>query len=104
MERTDLPVAILFGREDVGLFNTELELCDIAVTIPTHPDNHVLNISHALIVILYELYSSGIDDEFLMATPSDKDRLSEEFDELLSVIRYPEHRKEHTSTMFKRLI
>ncbi len=48
-------VAILFGREPSGLTNEELELADIAVTIPTSQEYPAMNLSHSVAVILYEL-------------------------------------------------
>jgi len=48
-------VAILFGREDVGLLNGELEQCDMQVTIPANPEYPTLNLSHSVAVLLYEL-------------------------------------------------
>ncbi len=47
--------SILIGRDDVGLNNEELEICDIIVHIPTSKEYPVMNISHALTIILYEL-------------------------------------------------
>ncbi len=49
-------VAVLFGREDAGLSNDELELCNYLVHIPTNPDFSSLNIAAAIQVISYELY------------------------------------------------
>lgn len=48
-------VALLFGREDVGLLNGELERCDMQVTIPANPEYPTLNLSHSVAVLLYEL-------------------------------------------------
>lgn len=49
-------VAIVFGREDSGLSNEELELCDDAVTIPTAPEMASLNIAQAVMIAAYELF------------------------------------------------
>jgi len=49
-------VAIVFGREDSGLTNDELELCDEAVTIPAAPDMTSLNVAQAVMIIAYELF------------------------------------------------
>ncbi|HII17570.1 TPA: RNA methyltransferase [Candidatus Woesearchaeota archaeon] len=48
--------AILLGREDTGLTNEELQLCDITITIPSGDSYKALNISHAAAIIFYELY------------------------------------------------
>lgn len=48
-------LAIVFGREQFGLSNEEISLCDLLVTIPTHITYPVMNISHAVAIILYYL-------------------------------------------------
>jgi TrmH family RNA methyltransferase len=48
-------VAILFGREDKGLFNEEVEKCGYLLTIPTSPLQPSLNLSQALLIVVYEL-------------------------------------------------
>ncbi|MFX1514932.1 MAG: RNA methyltransferase [Promethearchaeota archaeon] len=48
-------LAIVFGREQSGLSNEEISRCDLLVTIPTHIAYPVLNISHAVAIILYYL-------------------------------------------------
>lgn len=50
------PVAILFGREDRGLSNRSLDLCDQVAVIPTHPEYSSLNLAQACLVICYELF------------------------------------------------
>ncbi len=105
LARTDMPVALLFGREDDGLFNEELALCDAGVTIPANPDYPILNLSHAVAVVLYELFSRKLDlKDFQKATEDDKERMVAHFSELLDAINYEEHRKERTRVMFKRMI
>ncbi len=49
-------VAIVFGREDSGLTNDELELCDAVLNIPTAPEMLSLNIAQAVMVVAYELF------------------------------------------------
>ena len=48
-------VALVFGRERVGLMNEELEKCQYLVHIPTNPEYSSLNLSQAVQVIAYEL-------------------------------------------------
>ena len=48
-------VAVVFGREDQGLFNEELAMCQMGVHIPTATKYPSLNLSHAIMVIAYEL-------------------------------------------------
>jgi tRNA/rRNA methyltransferase len=49
-------VAIVFGPEDKGLSNDELELCNEIISIPTAPGGSSLNLSHAVMILCYELY------------------------------------------------
>lgn len=49
-------IAIVFGREDRGLPNSALDLCQRKVTIPTNPEHPSLNLAQAVLVIAYELW------------------------------------------------
>jgi TrmH family RNA methyltransferase len=49
-------VAILFGREDAGLTTRELSRCQICATIPAARELPSLNLSHAVQVLLYEVF------------------------------------------------
>jgi tRNA (cytidine32/uridine32-2'-O)-methyltransferase len=49
------PVAIVFGREDTGLLNEELDRCDRLLVVPTSPIYSSLNLSQAVLLIGYEL-------------------------------------------------
>jgi len=49
------PVALLFGREDKGLSNEDLDRCHRVVTIPSDPAYASLNLAHAVTIMLYEL-------------------------------------------------
>ncbi|MDH5181259.1 MAG: RNA methyltransferase [Gammaproteobacteria bacterium] len=48
-------VALIFGREDRGLTNEELERCNALVHIPGNPDYNSLNIAAAVQVLAYEI-------------------------------------------------
>jgi len=52
-------LAIIFGREDRGLTNSELLLANKTFNIPTSKDNPSLNLSHAISIALYELNKSS---------------------------------------------
>ena len=52
-------LAIIFGREDRGLTNSELLLANKIFNIPTSQDNPSLNLSHAVSIVLYELNKSS---------------------------------------------
>jgi tRNA (cytidine32/uridine32-2'-O)-methyltransferase len=48
-------VAILFGREDRGLTNEELKLCNLHLNIPTSEAYSSLNLAMAVQIVSYEL-------------------------------------------------
>ena len=54
--RTDKKVAIIFGRENSGLKNHELDLCHFLLRIPCNSEYSSLNIAAAVQVVCYELY------------------------------------------------
>jgi TrmH family RNA methyltransferase len=49
-------VAILFGREDKGLFNDGLDLCHLVAIIPTDAEYPSLNLAQACLVMAYETF------------------------------------------------
>ncbi len=98
-------IAILFGREDIGLFQEELARCDLLITIPTSEVSPILNISHAANIVMYEIFQAGYTSTYPeTANLEERTRLYEFFDELLEAIEYPEHRIESTTVMFRRLM
>lgn len=99
----DGTVALIFGREDHGLTNEDLELCDLVVTIPASEEYPILNLSQAAVILLYEL--SGIEGGgFSLASKDLMEKLYVGFEGLLDDIDYPEHKKENTSIMFRRVL
>ena len=54
-ELAEHPVALVFGREDRGLTNDELQMCNLHVNIPASEDYTSLNLGMAVQVITYEL-------------------------------------------------
>ncbi|MEK7773835.1 MAG: RNA methyltransferase [Deltaproteobacteria bacterium] len=51
-------VSILFGREDRGLVNEEIPLCDMLLEIPAHPDYPSLNLSQAVMIVCHHIFAS----------------------------------------------
>lgn len=54
-------VAIVFGCEQSGLTNEELQRCHLHIQIPTNPDYPSLNLAAAVQVIAYELRLASLD-------------------------------------------
>jgi len=55
VEAQDKKIAILFGRENSGLKNHELDLCQTLLSIPSNPKYSSLNLGAAVQVVCYEL-------------------------------------------------
>lgn len=54
-------VALVFGREDSGLNNEELQQCHYHVHIPANAGYSSLNLAAAVLVICYELHKASIN-------------------------------------------
>ncbi len=52
------PVAILFGRENNGLSNEELAVCNVHVRIPSSTEYGSLNLAMAVQIVAYELFKT----------------------------------------------
>ena len=67
------PVAIVFGREDSGLSNDELERCQYMVRIPSNSEYSSLNIAAAVQIIAYELHMRAFSShQEVVYTPKDR--------------------------------
>lgn len=51
-------VAIVFGREGMGLSHEELRSCDLLMTIPTWEGYPILNLSHTVAIVCYEWFQT----------------------------------------------
>jgi len=60
--RSDGPVAIVFGREDKGLANEDLDLCDRLLVVPTSDRNPSLNLAQAVLLVSYELWLAAASE------------------------------------------
>ncbi|OCG01545.1 tRNA (cytosine(32)/uridine(32)-2'-O)-methyltransferase TrmJ [Gilliamella sp. wkB112] len=56
-------VALVFGRERVGLTNDELQKCDYHVSIPANPDYSSLNLAMSVQVLCYEIRMSMLNTQ-----------------------------------------
>lgn len=56
-------VAILFGREDKGLLNEEVDECGLLLTIPTSKEHRSLNLAQAVLIVAYELLKAGYESQ-----------------------------------------
>ncbi len=49
-------LTLVFGRESVGLTREELKACDVLLHIPASRNYPVLNLSHAVAIVLWEVW------------------------------------------------
>jgi len=104
--KIDGKVGFVFGREDYGLYNDEIAACDVMLRIPTSDLYPSLNLSHSVALVLYSLYIKKLPKPTHERTIGkiEKEKLYTFFSKLLKEIDYPEHKKENTQIMFKRLM
>ena len=109
-----IEVSILFGREDRGLTNEELQLANKHLIIPAHPEYPVLNIAMSAQVICYELYQAAQNDpvskwqDFPAYTSEELNNLIKHFEDTITALELvdPENPKQimtRMERMFRRL-
>ncbi|MEH6825030.1 MAG: tRNA (cytosine(32)/uridine(32)-2'-O)-methyltransferase TrmJ [Motiliproteus sp.] len=81
------PVAIVFGRERMGLTNDELMQCHFHVAIPSNPEHPVLNVSAAIQVICYEIWKNHLAATSTSTSTTSKPALTEDD------TQYPSHQE-----------
>lgn len=98
-------MAMVFGPEDLGLTQQQLERCDLLVHVPSHDDYPILNLSHAVSIVLYELFLVGNPVSAPRpASTEERELLFDFFHQLLEAIDYPPFRREKTEIMFRRMM
>lgn len=61
-EAKQAQVALVFGRERMGLHNSDIQQCHMQVNIDANPVYPVLNISQAIQILCYEIFQASEDD------------------------------------------
>ena len=74
--------------------------------IPTSEKYPSMNLSHSVAIVLYTLYINKKMESKKKRTIGkiEKEKLFNFFSDLLNEINYPEHKKEKTKIMFKRIM
>lgn len=106
LKEVDGKLAILFGREDEGLSNEQLERCDVVVSIPASESYPVLNISHAAAILFYELFERAevkLPKKMERASGKEKEVLIHNLSLLLDVLNYPKFKKDVALRMFRKV-
>lgn len=100
-------IALVFGREADGLRNEELEKCDYFLHIPANPEFPVLNLSHAVSVVLYDMVRNidiVVPELTRGANDFEMDKLLERIALVLEETNYPSYRTNNTIVMLRRII
>jgi tRNA/rRNA methyltransferase len=103
-------IALVFGRESSGLTNEEIDLCDLAFSIPTSARYSSINLSHAVAVTLYDLFmrygtrKKRTQSDARPATREEREQVCKFIDELTDHLPIPEHRKPIMKRVFRNLM
>lgn len=97
--------ALLFGRESSGLSNTELEKCNIIVSIPASEGYNVLNVATAASIIFYELFKvRSARPPSPEPSRQSLERLASTFTSLADAADLPSHRKRLADRAFRNIL
>ncbi len=91
LKTPEAKIALVFGREDMGLFNEELDLCDFVVKIPTNDDYPALNLSNAVSIVLYEFFKKMRTlqrGDVIPSSPSDREQLYKTIETITKSLNY----------------
>ena len=84
-----------------------MALCEVTITIPTNPKFPILNLSHAVGIVLYEIYRDGKhkNPKKRKAVSNEEfERLVDRIMNLLEETSYPKRRLNRSRTTLRRLI
>ena len=96
-------VALVFGREGIGLNVKEIKECDYLVHIETDSEYSILNLSHAVAVVLYALSTRKVKrTREKRLSGKEKEVLIQMFKSLLG--RYKLRNPERCEVAFRRVI
>ena len=97
--------SILFGAEDQGLSNNILKQCDMVIHIKTSRVYPVMNLSHAVAVILYSINNAKTTDAHkrAVASHSELHGLLQHSSEVLEAIDFPSHKRERVLANLRRV-
>jgi tRNA/rRNA methyltransferase len=102
-------VALVFGPEDHGLSNKDLEHCQLLLTIPAHPDYQSLNVAQAAVICLYEIYLASLTGTGkTKINRADAERVERLFDRMRTVLLkigfLDSENPEHMLLAFRRIL
>lgn len=99
----DGTISLLFGRENWGLNNDEVRKSDVICTIPSSEIYPIINLSHAVGILCYELANLP-KGTIAVATPEEMSHLYNHIDEYLNLVDHPMFKRESTMTLIRRIL
>ncbi|MBN2154799.1 MAG: hypothetical protein JW776_01985 [Candidatus Lokiarchaeota archaeon] len=100
-------IAVVFGREDKGLFNAELKLCDFVIKIPVTDDYPALNLSHAVTITLSQFFLKTRivqKGDIITSTRSNREFLYREVEKILNTLNYEKNAKDDVIQALKNIL
>jgi len=106
---TQTPIALVFGRENSGLTNQELDLCHSLLKIPCNPHYSSLNLAAAVQVVCYELFvtahekqqTAAIEEQTPLATAQQMESFYQHLQETIADIGFLQPEK--TQSLMRKL-
>ncbi|TDQ71167.1 RNA methyltransferase [Methanimicrococcus blatticola] len=99
----DTKFAILFGREDIGFTNDELSFCSMIATIPSSHIYPVMNLSHAVGIMVYELSGANLTGKYKTVDFKEFNAMCAHFGDVLDDMDFDPLKKEKMALMMKRI-
>jgi tRNA/rRNA methyltransferase len=103
-------VAIVFGPEDAGLNNDDLKVCTHILQIPSHEMYTSLNLSHAVMVAVYEIFAQSETFEHSSESSPEctielRERMFDAWEQVMDRTGFAEpHKLEHMMLGLRRIL
>ena len=99
-------VALVFGRESSGLTNSELQQCNLIISIPANEDYNVLNLGTAASIVFYEIFKElrSVRASSLEPSRQSVERLVSIFSDLADAADLPSHRRRLADRAFRNVL
>lgn len=107
------PVAVVFGRERMGLHNDDIQQCHAQLNIDANPDYPVLNLSQAVQLVCYEVFKASqrrqqlpqVEDEYPLNEDLNRfyDHLAQTLDDIGFInTKAPGQALDHLKALYRR--
>jgi len=107
--KKNINIGILIGREGSGLNNEEIKEADFSVTIPTSKKYGTMNMSHAVTILLYEIFKArgteNIISHIAPISKNEKHQIIKILEDKLKTMHFNTEEKRDTQrTVWKKMI